>query len=156
MRPSMSEENTLASFHLKTFSHGTRLTGIATKLLKDAYIKGSGVTLASLHRDKHYIKLDQLARQTQQWETLIQPTSLSLSYRNKHKHIWITSKASLHSNPLRKTKRSALFSTNSSITFWYLCVFKYTKAMIVNKYIFKKLKNKLYSFHEDTLFLFWT
>ena len=61
MRPSMSEENTLASFHLKTFSHGTRLTGIATKLLKDAYIKGSGVTLATLHRNKHYIKLDQLA-----------------------------------------------------------------------------------------------
>ena len=87
MHPSMSEDNKFASFHLKTFSHGTRLTGIATKLLKDAYIKGSGVTLATLHRDKHYIKLDQLPRQTQQRETLIQPTSLSLSYRNKHKHI---------------------------------------------------------------------
>ena len=87
MHPSMSEDNTLASFQLKTFSQGTRPTSMTTKLLKDAYIKGSGVTLATLHRDKHYIKLDQLARQTQQRETLIQPTSLSLSYRNKHKHI---------------------------------------------------------------------
>ena len=142
----MSEENTLASFHLKTFSHGTRLTGIATKLLKDAYIKGSGVTLATLHRDKHYIKLDQLARQTQQWETLIQPTSLSLSYRNKHKHIWITSKASLHSNPLSKTKRPALFLANNSINFWYLCIFKYTKEVIVNKYIFKSYKTRSTTF----------
>ena len=87
MHPSMSEDNKFASFHLKTFSHAMRSTGMATKLLKDAYIKGSGVTLATLHRDKHYIKLDQLARQTQQREILIQPTSLSLSYRNKHKHI---------------------------------------------------------------------
>jgi hypothetical protein len=87
MRPSISEDNTLASFHLKTFPHGTRPTSMTTKLLKDEYIKGSGVTLATLHRDKHYIKLDQLAKQTQQRETLIQPTSLSLSYRHKHKHI---------------------------------------------------------------------
>jgi len=87
MNPSMSEDNTLAYFHHKTFSQGTRPTSMTTKLLKDAYIKGSGVTLATLHRDKHYIKLDQLARQTQERETLIQPTSLSLSYRNKHKHI---------------------------------------------------------------------
>ena len=143
MNPSMSEDNTLAYFHLKTFSHAMRSTGMATKLLKDAYIKGSGVTLATLHRDKHYIKLDQLARQTQQWETLIQPTSLSLSYRNKHKHIWITSKASLHSNPLSKTKWQTLFSANSSITFWYFCIFKYTKAMIVKKYVFKNYKTQL-------------
>ena len=61
MHPSMSEDNKFASFHLKTFSHAMRSTGMATKLLKDAYIKGSGVTLATLHRNKHYIKLDQLA-----------------------------------------------------------------------------------------------
>ena len=144
MHPSMSKESKTA--HLlpftSSFSSWNRQTSMTTKLLKDAYIKGSGVTLATLHRDKHYIKLDQLARQTQERETLIQPTSLSLSYRNKHKHIWITSKASLHSNPLRKTKRSALFSSNSSITFWYLCVFKYTKAMIVNKYIFRSYKTR--------------
>ena len=61
MNPSMSEDNTLAYFHHKTFSQGTRPTSMTTKLLKDAYIKGSGVTLATLHRNKHYIKLDQLA-----------------------------------------------------------------------------------------------
>jgi hypothetical protein len=83
----MSKENTLASFHLKTFPHGMRLTSMTTKLLKDAYMKGSGVTLATLQRDKHYIKVDQLAKQTQQRKTLIQPTSLSLSYRHKHKHM---------------------------------------------------------------------
>jgi len=32
---------------------------------------------------------------------------------------------------------------NSSITFSYLCIFKYTKAMIVKKYVFKNYKTQL-------------
>jgi hypothetical protein len=83
---------------------------------------------------------------------LIQPTSLSLSYRHKHKHMWITCKASLHSNPLSKTKRQVLFSASSNITFWYLCIFKYTKAMIVNKYIFKSYKIRSTAFMKTHYF----